>query len=197
MSKKQKVIIAIGLAVFILGAVSLWLIVRSPDKELLQENPNLPESEWSRTIQIEEDKSGFKTLSNRVDGYEITVPVEWKTAEIAASGGYGVNYSNLDLDIFVISSVEDAKLIFPETARFTEVEIPAGNAYKSSNKVLGEDFFQNGKTINPPIEDSLSVGYVVPAKEKTYVILCSAIGSNFKELVSLCEKQILTFKILK
>lgn len=196
MTKKQKIILAGGIGILILGGLIIWGLSRSSEKDLLKENPNLPESEWPRVVQVKESE-GYKILSNKFDGYEITVPSNWTTPELATSGEYGAAYNNLGLNIFVVANISDAKLIFPESARFEERETPAGKAFRTENKILGEDTFQNGEMVNLPIEDSLSVGYIFPTEKKTYIVLCSAVGGNFDELVSVCEKQILTFKVLE
>jgi len=185
------------LIIVVLAGLIFWGLSRSPKNDLLKEVPNLPAGEWSRVITTKEAEPGYKVLTNKFDGYEITVPSEWTTPELATSGEYGAAYNNLGLNIFVVGDIKDAELIFPTSARFVEVETPSGKAYKTTNKILGEDTFQNKEIISLPIENSLSVGYILLAKEKVYVILCSAVGDNFEKLVSLCEKQILTFKILK
>lgn len=180
-----------------LGGLVIWGLAQTSEEKLLQENPNLPESEWPRIVQIEEGESGYKTISNKFDGYKINIPSNWTTPELATSGEYGAAYNNLGLNIFVVANINDAKFIFPESARFEETKTPAGKAFRTANKILGEDTFQDGRMVNLPIENSLSIGYLFPTEGKTYIVLCSAVGDNFNEMVSLCEKQILTFKILK
>lgn len=194
---RRKLIIIIGLISLALGSLLVWGFSRTSPKNLLLENPGLPESEWPRMIQIEKDESGYKIISNKFDGYEISVPSNWTTPESATNVEYGAAYNNMSLNIFVVANINEGKFIFPASARFEEIATPAGKAFRTANKILGEDTFQDGKMVNLPIEDSLSVGYIFPAEGRTYIVLCSAIGDNFNEMVSLCEKQILTFKILK
>ncbi len=197
MAKKQKIILIGGLVIITLGGLIIWGLSRSSGKELLQEIPNLPEGEWSRTIAVSEAEPGYKIVTNKFDGYEITVPLDWTTPEIATSGGYGIARDNLNLNIFVMKEIKEAELIFPVSARFMELEMPAGKAYRTVNKIPGEDVIQNGKNINPPVENSLSIGYIFPTQEKVFIVLCSAVGDAFEARVNFCEKQILTFKILK
>lgn len=197
MAKKQKIILIGGLVIITLGGLIIWGLSRSPEKDLLQEAPNLPESGWSRAIAVSEAKPGYKIVTNKFDGYEIAVPFDWTAPEIATIGGYGIAHDNLNLNIFVMKEIKEAEFIFPESARFMELEMPAGKAYRTVNKIPGEDVIQNGKNINPPIENSLSIGYIFPSEEKVFIVLCSAVGDAFEERVNFCEKQISTFKIIK
>ncbi len=200
MNRKKLIIAASAILIILIGLIVWGLVAREKvpsEDQLLVELPGLPKDQWSRVIKSEEDKTGYKKLTNQFDGYEITIPSDWITAEIATSGGYGAAYNNLSLNIFVVGAIEDAKFIFPESARFVEVETPIGKAYKTANKILGEDAFQDGEIVNLPIEDSLSTGYIFPTEKRVYIVLCSALGDNFEAMVNLCEKQIATFKILK
>ena len=195
MSKKQKVILGASLVAIVLGVLIIWGVSRNSEENLIRETTGLPESEWQRVIAVEEVESGQKVLTNKFDGYEITVPSDWMTPEVATSGGYGITSKNLDLNIFVLSGVGDAKLYFPETARFTEMETPIGKVYKTTNNISGEDILEGGD--NNLAENSLSIGYLFPSRQKGYLLLCSVWGNEFEALASLCEKQILTFKIIK
>ncbi len=194
MAKKQKIILVVVLAIVILAALLIWGLSRTSEKELIQENPNLPESEWT-LVSIrggEEDK----VVTNKTDGYEISIPADWNTPEIASRGsGYEITYQELTLRIFTLNSIEEAKVFFPPSVRFEDKVVSAKRAYRASLRASQDTLDNRGNVIEVPIKDSLVVGYLIPSGEKTYVVSCFATGDNFNELVSLCEKQILTFKI--
>lgn len=207
MSKKKKVILIAILIAVTLGLI-IWGLNRSSSKDLLRENPNLPESEWSRVVQVEEGKD-YKTLSNKVDGYEINVPSEWRVLETAsAKGGLKAFYNSkgdydatefsegVMLNVLTLESIEEAKNYFPSSTLFENRETQTGQAYRTSYKAT-RDTTVSGKFVETPIEESLVIKYIFPADKKVYLVSCLALGDNFVELASLCEKQILTFKILK
>lgn len=206
---RKKVIIISAIILMLLGGLVIWGLSRSSEKGLLQETPNLPESEWSRIVQIEENKSGHKLLSNKIDGYEITVPNNWQVLETASTKGGLKAFYNLKedydssefdegvmLNVLTLTSIDETESYFPSSARFEDQKTEAGLAYKTSYKVT-QDTTVNGEPAEVPIENSLVVKYIFPSDEKVYLISCLALGDNFSELASLCEKQILTFKIIK
>ncbi len=209
MSKKQKIILAVGTGVLILGGLIAWGFSRPSEKDLLQENPNLPESEWSRIVQQIEENQDYRIFSNKIDGYEINLPDNWQVLETAsAKGGLKAFYNpkgdynasefndGIMLNILTLGSIEEAKGYFPSSARFEDQKTEAGLAYRTSYKAT-QDTTVNGKPAEVPIENSLVIKYIFPSGEKVYLISCLALGDNLSELSSLCEKQILTFKILK
>lgn len=207
MSRKKVIIISVIILAILAGLI-FWGLNRSSSKDLLRENPNLPESEWSRVVQVEENKD-YKTLANKVDGYEVDVPNDWRVLETAsAKGGLKAFYNpkgdynatefseGVMLNVLTLGSIEEAKSYFPPSALFEDRETQLGRAYRTSYKGT-RDTTVNGKFVEAPIEKSLVVKYIFPSDKKVYLLSCLALGDNFSELSSLCEKQILTFKILK
>lgn len=199
MARKQKIILIAGLAVLILGGLIIWGFTRPSKEDLLQETPGLFESEWPRNVTIEETEAGYKTVTNKFDGYEIIVPSDWNVPERAGrGGGHEIVYQNLFLRIFTLDAIEKAEDFFPSSARFEDVETSTGRAYKTTFEPTEDKLDSEGNVMEAPIENSLVVGYVFsPNDKKTYVLTCLVIDGNLNELASLCEKQILTFKILK
>ena len=182
----------------VLGGLFIWGFKRSSSKDLLQENPNLPESEWPRVVATKETGSGYKIVSNKFDDYEINVPSNWNVSEVALKdGGHEIVAENLTLRIFVLDRVEQAKAFFPSSARFETVETATSPIYKTSFQPTEDNIDSKGNVVEVPLENSLIVNYIFLSDEKVYLASCLTTGSRFKELSSLCEKQILTFKILK
>lgn len=197
---KRKTILIIGLiaVILILTGLAIWKSKHPSEKPLLQKEPGLPEAE-----------SGYKVVANKFDGYEITVPSNWQTTETAsASGGFKAYYNTLGdvssaeltegvmLAVITFDDIEKVKSLFPASARFADVETSSGRAYKTSYKAF-EDRVIKGEPTEIPIENSLVIKYIFPSDKKVYLVSCLALGDNFNELASLCEKQILTFRILR
>ena len=198
MVERQKIILIAGLVVLILGGLIIWGLTRPSQEDLLQETPGLPESEWPRLISVKE-KDSEKIVTNKFDGYEIIVPSDWNVPERAGrGGGHEIVYQDLFLRIFTLDAIEKAEDFFPSSARFEDVETSAGRAYKTTFQPTEDKLDSEGNVIEAPVENSLVIGYVFsPDDKKTYVLTCLIIDGNLNELASLCEKQILTFKIIK
>mgnify|MGYP001605921429 CR=1 FL=1 len=204
MTRNRIIIIAVIILLALLGLILLAL-TRTSEENLLQENPNLPKSEWSRIVQIEEDDLDNKVISNKIDGYEISVPDNWQVEETAsAKGGLKVFYNpkgdynftefseGIMLNVLTVVSIEEAKNYVPSTARFLDQQTEIGLAYRASYKAT-----QDTTAGETPIENSLVVKYIFPSDERVYLVSCLTLGNNFSELALLCEKQVLTFKILR
>ena len=206
---RKKVIIISAIILMLLGGLVIWGFNRPSKKNLLQETPNLPESEWSRIVQVREGKPGYRILSNKIDGYEINVPNNWQVLETASvkgglkafyntSGEYGSSEFNegIMLNVLTLTSIDETESYFPSSARFEDQKTEVGLAYKTSYKAT-QDTTVNGEPVEVPIEKSLVIKYIFPSDKKVYLVSCLALGDNSSELASLCEKQILTFKIIK
>lgn len=214
MNRKLLIAILIIFLLIIVGVVIFWQVSHKEgnqsEQKLLQEVPGLPEEQWVRIITTRESGSGYRIATNKIDGYEISIPPNWQILETASvSSGFKAYYNTVPggndsaeltdgvmLTITVFDSIEEVKRFFPSPARFEDVETPAGRAYRSSYKAT-EDRFIKGGSKEVPIENSLIIKYIFPSEKKVYLASCLALGDNFSELASLCEKQILTFKILK
>lgn len=207
MNRKRVVIVSVIILTLLAGLI-FWGLNRSSSKDLLRKNPNLPESEWSRVVQVEESKD-YKTISNTIDGYKVNVPDNWHVLETAsAKGGLKAFYNSrgdynatefsegVMLNVLTLGSIEEAKNYFPSSALFEDKEAQTGRAYRTSYEAT-RDTTVNGKFIEAPIKESLVVKYIFPSDKKVYLASCLALGDNFSELASLCEKQILTFEIIK
>lgn len=204
MSKRKKIIIGItALILIVVGLIILLSRATNKEEERLVERPGLPREEGWRVIR-EESEGELKLIRNNFDGYAIKVPSEWDTeTETSRTGGhliaYGDSENSLTLRIFTISSLEEAKSYFPDSAKFEKLNTPNNLiAYKSIQK-LTEDRFdeRSSKVVEAPIEDSALVGFIFPSDPKSYVLICGAMGRKYEELVSQCEKQVIdTFTII-
>lgn len=194
----RKLIIILAIALFLsVGGLLAWQFAKSPE-ELLQETPGLPRSEWPRIITVKEDNSDYKVVSNEFDGYEVTVPKHWDVIEVASKdGGHEILAENLTLRIFALDEIVQAQSFFPASVRFETIVITGNPAYKTSFQPTEDRLDSKGNVTEAPLENSLVISYIFPSDENAYLVSCLVSGSRFSELASLCEKQILTFKILK
>lgn len=216
----KKIVISIIIVLATLGGLIVWKLVQktdtSPNKELLQEAPGLPEEQWVRVIQSHEREPGHKVLTNEYDGYEITVPAGWQTLETASvSGGLKAFYSTLSdprvpevnegamLNILSFDNQADLTISewlkvspgqdFIKHADIKVLQAPEGSVYKASGKIY-EDRLKE----EVAIEKSSKIIYLVKGKERIYLVMCWAVGNQYEELISVCEKEIIpTFKILE
>src|SRR3989344_5099684 len=211
---RQKIIIIVLILTLILGGIIIWQFgqreAAPSGEELLREVPGLPEEQWTRVIMTREISADYRVAVNKVDGYEVTVPSNWQILETASvSGGFKAYYNTISggensaeltegvmLTVTTFDDIEKTKTLFPASARFEDVETSAGRAHRTSYKAT-EDRLARGESVEFPIENSLVIKYIFPSDKKVYLASCLALGDNFNELASLCEKQILTFKIIK
>lgn len=195
---KKRLIAGLIIFLLILGGLIVWGLNRSSSEKLLQENPNLPENEWPRIVTIKEAGPGYKIISNKFDGYEIAVPSGWNASQVALKdGGHEIKTEDLTLRIFVLDRIEQAKAFLPASARFETTEVAAGTAYRTSFQPTEDNIDSRGNVLEVPVENSIVISYIFPLDERIYLVSCLTTGDKFKELSSLCEKQILTFKIIK
>lgn len=210
---RKKIIIIVFTLFLILGGIIIWQLSQKratpSEQKLLQELPGLPEDQWIRVATIREAGPGYKVATNKVDEYEITIPASWQIREVTSvSSGFKAYYNSsgdassaeltegVMLTVTTFDNIEKVKPLFPASARFEDKETVAGRAYRTSYKA-SEDRLIKGEPVEVPIENSLVIKYIFPSDKKVYLVSCLALGDNFNELASLCEKQILTFKIIK
>lgn len=210
--------------VFILVVLTVSLLAYNKNEEnneeleeYLIENPENPNTEKLRKIVEEDIGNGYKTVSNFVDGYRITVPSNWVANKTVSRAGelkivlpvsaadikeeqagidtgfllkinYFENQEGLELVNWLARSKE-AQEFFLKNSGFDPVETQKHRAFKASHPVY------DGVEA---VEDSLAIDYVFQGKNRAvYIVSCASLTQNYTELVAQCEQQVQTFDIIE
>ena len=222
--QKQLVLIAIVALLLATGLIVLGFQFMGggprPQGELV-EIPNLPKEDWLRVIRVtDDDQQNTKVATNAYDGYRITVPKEWSIPEsISRSSGLKIffnpygntlvsgeytsglllgvtllqNSENLSVTNWLSSSLEAENYLGQTDITLWEtVMVNRYAGYKHSTRVSALD--ENSNIIL--LENSAATLYALQGERGIYILSCSALGQNFMELVTLCEKNLDSFELL-
>lgn len=222
------------IVIFIITGLSLivFLAWRLANKEpaglmaekYLIEDSTLPKSKWLRKIETERAEN-IQTITNRYDGYQITVPAEWNVFnEVRGGGENGLLISDPDSQISEKEPLETGSVKFllvvntfsnPNNysitdwlrqsndalafrgSEFERITLEDYEIYKTEGGFIVEKIINN-RAVEIADTNTLEAHYIVqaPGRSNIYVITCN-IFEELEKFSPLCEEQVQTFKILR
>lgn len=229
----KKFILIIILIILLLLTLSLLILFIFKNREgvkdknqYLLETPGLSREAWRRKLEIVKSKKDYKNITNRYDGYQITVPDSWFAQSTADStGGLKMFFDtklttkdyeeNLEVDADLMLTIQvfkngqnyllgdwikhsnEAKGILPKFNKLRVFEYPKVLAYTASYVLMEEIYNEtSGKLVETPRFDSLVQNFVFQKKQTVYLVTCLAVGDGFEKLSEQCAEQIPSFTIL-
>ena len=202
MNNKKSIILGIGL-ILLVGLISIIIITagnRSGDTTDIRTG-----LETSK-ISTKTDSDGNITITNRGEGYELTLSEGWSIppdgTELRKLSGLQLNYEPnpiLSLTVFVLEATVDisldewvSKSTFFTNLEPEKIETVGGVLYRAE----GGLYRDSGPFEQVLVENTGAIIYALNKGNKFYVVSCVAIGEGYADLIRECDKQIQSFTIL-
>jgi len=206
MSKSIKItIIAVG-AILTLALIVAFLFSGTSSDGLIVDEDKDPFF-WLREITVEDRGDGFKTATNRFDGYRVTVPSGWLVGETAnLSSGLTIfsdpdvgpeSSSGVRLNVLTLAEIEVAERFVPEGTKFNSVDLDGKTAYGAFYEIFEYVYDKDFNLVETRIPNSGVISYIFPGEDKAYLATCLTIEQrNHAELLKECRQYIETFEII-
>ena len=212
MNRKRLIVIGIIVVPILFGLIITNLSL-GKDK-FLQEKVGEGKDDWWRILSTEEIGDGKTKIKNEYDGYEITVPSDWRIPRLANSVGIadglvitfgdGVTGSSAStsggtttgtLKVATYNNRDEAQESFKGYGEFKEIPHESLQVYRTSHPMYAEQFIDR-KFQLAEVENTLVIQFLFINKSDHFVVSCSVEGPSYTELIPDCEQQISTFGII-
>lgn len=222
LNKHNKILIITTTFLALLGLIVIILLISRGDKtpeinpnENLTEASSFPQVEWLPIIKTPKEESGYQTVVNEYENYQITVPLEWYVEDRIIKGRgmaifftdekfyeSGLEHVAAGLTLAIVTFDNPKKLSITDWLRqSSDADLFQGSKFEKAQ--IGQ-YASFKTTLELTSEELEELEGVIPSqvthlfkKEGTiYIVSCIAY-SDADTLIPLCEKQIQTFEILR